>query len=83
MSASHDPPSEVQEIHPHPPMPAVHDEAADSPAWLPVTGLAMVLLMVLFVMLRSAMAPPAPAAGTDGEVDAAPAAEAPPAPAAE
>jgi hypothetical protein len=60
MSASHDAPSDPQEIQPHPPMPAVHDEAADSPNWLPVTGLAIVLVMVLFTMLRAAMTPPVP-----------------------
>ena len=55
-------------------------EAADSPAWLPLSGLAIVILMVLYVMIRAAMQPPAP------EVDAAPAADSEavaPAPAAE
>ena len=80
MSSSHDAPVETPEIHPHPSMPAVHDEAADSPAWLPLSGLAIVILMVLYVMIRAAMQPPAP------EVDAAPAADSEavaPAPAAE
>lgn len=75
MSATHDAHEEPHEIHPHPPMPAVHDEAADSPAWLPVTGAAILLLMVLFVMLRAAMQPPVP------EVDAGAAAVEEPAPA--
>ncbi len=74
MSASHDAKSEAtHEIHPHPPMPAVHDEAADSPTWLPVSGIAIVILMVLFAMMRTAMQPPAPevdAAAEDAPVEA-------------
>ncbi len=69
MSATHDAPSETHEIHPHPPMPAVHDEAADSPMWLPAAGLSIVVLMVLYAMLRAAMQPPVPV------VDVAPAAD--------
>jgi hypothetical protein len=76
MSASHDAPTDAPaEIHPHPPMPAVHDEAADSPTWLPVTGLAILLVMVLFVMLRAAMSPPVPE--TDATAEAAVEAPAP------
>lgn len=59
---------------PHPELPPVQDEAADSPIWLPVTGLALLAVLAFFVLLRGAQgAGDAPA---EGEV-AAEAAEAP------
>lgn len=71
MSASHGTTTddhETHETHPHPPMPAVQDEAADTPMWVPVSGLVLFLVMVLFVMMRASMATPPPdaaAATTD------------------
>lgn len=71
------------EPHPHPPTPAVYDEAADTPTWVPVTGLVLFLVITLYVVFRSAMAPvPTPGADTTDEAYAgeqAPAPEAPPA----
>jgi hypothetical protein len=82
MSASHDAPNdETHEIHPHPPMPAVHDEAADSPAWLPIVGVSIVVLMVLFAMLRSHMQPEVAGIEEPPAADPAPAVEAPAPPA--
>lgn len=86
MSASHTAHDDdaPHETHAHPPMPAVTDEAADTPTWVPITGLALFVLMVMYVMLRAAMTPPEPApeaAATDeahgAEVAPAPAAPAP------
>lgn len=63
---------------PHPELPPVHDEAADSPNWLPVTGLALLAVLALFVLAGAyrgadeTAAEPAPA-GEAAEV--APAAE--------
>ncbi len=70
MSASHSATDdhETHETHPHPPMPAVTDEAADTPNWVPVSGLVLFVVMVLFVMMRSALAPaPEAAAATTDE----------------
>jgi hypothetical protein len=63
------------EVHQHPPLPTITDEAADTPLWVPVAGLALFLVLALFVALRSAMAPTEEAAP---EVEAA--AEAAPTP---
>lgn len=43
--------------HPHPPLPTITDEAADTPMWVPIAGLALFLVLALFVAVRSAMAP--------------------------
>lgn len=59
MSATHSTDDHAaHEAHPHPPMPAVTDEAADTPMWVPVSGIVLFVVMVLFVMLRASMAPP-------------------------
>ncbi|MFO0681931.1 MAG: hypothetical protein U0234_07770 [Sandaracinus sp.] len=86
MSASHASGSDhgSHEPHPHPPTPAVYDEAADTPTWVPVSGLVLFLVIALYVIFRSAMAPtPPPGASTTDEAypgEVAPAApEAPPA----
>lgn len=42
------------EVHPHPPLPPVTDEAPDSPAWLPVSGLVLLAVLVLFGLYRNA-----------------------------
>lgn len=65
------------EVHPHPPLPTITDEAADTPMWVPLAGLALFLVLALFVALRSAMAP-AEEALPEADV---PAAEAAPTPA--
>lgn len=51
---------------PHPELPPVHDEAADSPNWLPAVGLALLAMLGLFVGWRAAQ--------RDAEVGAEPAA---------
>jgi len=83
MSASHSDASDDHgptETHPHPPMPAVTDEASDTPAWVPVSGLVLFVVMVLFVMMRAAMTPTPDASSTT--TDQAYGAEAAPTPAA-
>ena len=58
---------------PHPVLPPVHDEAADTPLWVPITGIALFVLLGFFVALRGAMGE-----GDGAEADgSAPAAEAP------
>jgi hypothetical protein len=37
----------------HPPLPIVHDEAGDTPAWLPISGLCAFLVLALFVLWRA------------------------------
>jgi hypothetical protein len=39
---------------PQGPLPSVHDEAADTPTWLPVTGLVLLLVMVMWMLYRGA-----------------------------
>lgn len=63
--------------HEHPPLPPVEDEAPDTPMWLPLTGLALLVVFVLFGAFRAAMhreEPPADAgvdaAAGDGAADA-------------
>ena len=79
MAGSHDyhAADEHVQAQPHPAIPTITDEAADTPMWVPIAGLSLFLLLALFVALRSAMAPeePAPEATTDEAVEAA--AEAP------
>ena len=67
MSASHSSTDdqETHETHPHPPMPAVTDEAADTPTWVPLSGLALFVVLVLFVMVRMALAVPEIEPGSD------------------
>jgi hypothetical protein len=80
MSASHGatPSSDdhAHETHAHPPMPAIHDEASDTPTWLPLTGVALFVVMVIFALARAALAPAPDAAVTDeqyaGQGEAAP-----------
>jgi hypothetical protein len=40
--------------HAHPALPPVHDEAPDTPMWLPLGGLALLVVFVLFAMWRTA-----------------------------
>ena len=69
MSASHGTASHsddhAHETHAHPPMPVIHDEASDTPTWLPITGVALFVLMVIFALGRSALTPVEPAPVTD------------------
>lgn len=72
----------AHEMHaegPHPELPPVHDEAADSPNWLPVAGLALLAMLGLFVAYRAAQcdaeAAAAPAAAGLEAVEVAPVAE--------
>lgn len=37
----------------HPELPPVQDEAADTPMWLPATGLALLALLTLLVLFRA------------------------------
>jgi hypothetical protein len=62
------------EVHPHPPIPTITDEASDTPMWVPIAGLALFLVLALFVALRSAIGPGEVAAEAPSEL---PAAEAP------
>lgn len=52
------------------PLPAVHDEAADTPAWLPVTGLVALLLMVLWMLYRATYPAPVADVVVDAPADA-------------
>jgi hypothetical protein len=61
---------------PEGPLPAVHDEATDTPTWLPVTGLVLFLMMLFWMLYRGANPEPevVPEAPADAaEVEAAPA----------
>lgn len=53
----------------HPPLPVVHDEAGDTPVWLPVSGLCAFLVMALFVLWRAShpVEEGVSATGADGE----------------
>jgi hypothetical protein len=57
--------------HPHPPLPTITDEAADTPMWVPMAGLAIFLVLALFVALRSALSPPDEAPGQAASEEAA------------
>ena len=67
--------------HPHPALPPIHDEAPDTPMWLPVTGLALLALLVLFSLFRAASSNAGTAASDEVAVDGAEAAPAEAAPA--
>ncbi|WP_236603916.1 hypothetical protein [Sandaracinus amylolyticus] len=57
----------------HPELPPVQDEAADTPMWLPVTGLALLAVLTLFVLHRAAqpaVEPPAEAAAAEADAPA-------------
>ncbi len=64
----------AHEPHPHPPLPTVHDEAGDTPTWVPIAGLAFFVVIFFFALVRSALAPEAPAASAVDELAAEPAA---------
>jgi len=75
MSASDDTPGEF---------PKVHDEAPDTPTWVPLLGLGLLTLFALFAVYRAATAEEEPAADVDIVIGAevpAPEAAAAPAPA--
>ncbi len=59
-----------------PELPEVHDEAGDTPLWLPVLGAALLAIAGLFLIFRAAFADAEADAGTP-EPAAAPAAAAP------
>lgn len=75
---THAAPAGDEHAHPHPALPPVHDEAPDTPMWLPVTGLALLGLLVLFSLFRAASASEA-APPSEMVVDGAPAVEVVPA----
>lgn len=79
MAGSHDSHAadEHVEAQPHPALPTITDEAADTPMWVPIAGLGLFLVLALFVALRSAMAPEDPASEPGAEDTAEEAAEAP------
>ena len=68
--------AETTEPSAHPPLPVVHDEAGDTPAWLPVSGLCFFVVMALFTLWRASHPADEP---TDGEVAVEAPAEAAPA----
>jgi hypothetical protein len=66
-----------------PGLPQIQDEAADTPMWLPATGLGLLVLMVLMLVYHVAQGPEtaaegdvaaegAEAEGAEGEAEAAP-----------
>jgi hypothetical protein len=57
------------------PLPTVHDEAADTPTWLPVVGLVLFGLMLLWMLSRADGADGVEPATEAPAVEAAPAAE--------
>ncbi len=61
----------------HPPIPTITDEASDTPMWVPIAGLALFLVLALFVALRSAIGPTDAAAAAPTEEPAAEAEAAP------
>ncbi len=74
MSGGHDAPSnDLGEVHPHRPLPTIVDEAVDTPLWVPAAGLALFVLLALFVVFRSVSAAPAPGASDPHESADAPA----------
>jgi hypothetical protein len=76
-SHAHDDHAGSGEVHPHPPIPTVTDEAADTPMWVPFAGLGLFLVLALYVAIRSAMGPAEAAEATDEAAVEAPADEAP------
>lgn len=46
-------PETTTESAAHPPLPIVHDEAGDTPVWLPISGLCAFVVMALFVLWRA------------------------------
>ena len=55
----------------HPPLPVVHDEAGDTPIWLPASGLGFFVLMALFVLWRASHPAEVPVDAGDGAAEAA------------
>lgn len=48
-------PTEHEHHGPHPALPTVHDEAGDTPMWLPILGIALFVLMAFAYSFRGAM----------------------------
>jgi hypothetical protein len=61
-------------------VPVVHDEAPNTPFWVPLAGLALVILVAGWVTFRVATAEEDPAADTDVTAEIVPAADLPPTP---
>ncbi|HJK90388.1 MAG TPA: hypothetical protein RMH85_36210 [Polyangiaceae bacterium LLY-WYZ-15_(1-7)] len=51
-------------------LPEIHDEAADTPMWVPVLGLSLLALAAIFLIVRAAFAD----ADAEGALEAAPSA---------
>ena len=66
--------SEPENTTTQPPLPVVHDEAGDTPVWLPLSGLACFVVLALFVLWRAShpsddvLADDVPADGATGGV---------------
>ena len=45
----------AEEHHHAPGLPEIHDEAADTPMWLPLLGLTLFALVALFLIVRAAV----------------------------
>lgn len=45
----------ADEHHHAPGLPEIHDEAADTPMWLPMLGLAIFAIVALFLITRAAI----------------------------
>lgn len=65
------------EVHPHPPIPLVSDEAADTPMWVPAAGLGIFLALVFFALVRASLPSEEPAPQGEPEAAAEAPAEAP------
>ena len=72
-------PTEHEHHGPHPVLPSVHDEAGDTPMWLPIMGIALFVLMAFAYSLRGAMMSSEDVAGGEAAAEAAPAADEAPA----
>jgi len=48
-------PAMADEHHHAPGLPEIHDEAADTPMWLPTLGLAIFAIVALFLIARAAV----------------------------
>ncbi|MBX3247201.1 MAG: hypothetical protein KF901_08475 [Myxococcales bacterium] len=55
--------------HHAPGLPEIHDEAADTPMWLPLLGLGLLIVASLFFIIRAATADEAPVVDGVGVVD--------------
>ncbi|MCB9614655.1 MAG: hypothetical protein H6721_09600 [Sandaracinus sp.] len=58
----------AHDSHHAPGLPEIHDEAADTPMWLPMLGLGLFVLLSLFLIVRAAVNDAAEELGGDEAV---------------